>query len=143
MGLEEELLRWFKDRGIAWAYQISPPPIPRPPPPPPLPPRPPSVPPGAQLCCGEYECAYPPYECLTWDEYYNRRDSYYDGDRSSDDDSRYLHQYISDVGFVQPIASADSDDPDSDSGWAGRANSNPNPNPNRNPYPTFDLKSEP
>ena len=142
MGLEEELLRWFKERGIAESYQISPPPTPRPPPPPPLPPRPPSAPPGAGLCCGEYySCPDPPYECLTWDEYYNRDrdDDYSYSDRSSDDDSRYLHQYRSDVGFVQPIASADSDDSDSNYRWAGRANSNPNPNLN----PTFDPKSEP
>ena len=76
------------------------------------------------MCCGADYCADPPYECLTWDEYDDRREGYYQGDRSSDDDSRYLHQYKSDVGFVQPIASAG---PGSDFRWAGRANPNPNP----------------
>ena len=111
VALDEDLLRWFKDRGIADHYNLSPPPLPRPPPPPPLPPRPPSGPPG-QTCCGEEYCANPPYECLTWNEYYNR-DDYYDryGRSNSDDDSRYLHEYKTDVGFVQPITSDASPPP--------------------------------
>jgi hypothetical protein len=113
VALDEDLLRWFKDRGTAKHWDLHPPPIPSPPPPPPLSPRPPSAPPG-QTCCGENNCADPPYECLTWDEYYKRRNDYYRRYSYSDDDSRYLHEYKPDVGFVQPItsdgASSSSDD---------------------------------
>ena len=109
--LDEDLLRWFKDRGVASYYHISPPPTPSPPPPPPLPPRPPSAPPGS-TCCGESSCASPPYECLTWDEYnacyacWSSNNNY--NSNSGNDDSRYLHVYKGDVGFVQPITSGSS-----------------------------------